>query len=165
MTRSSIALAPIALLAACAERQEPDRAQPVDYDAMNLEAEGPAWPISPEPVATGELAQVGLSGKTCMVPGESHRENLFVATSRKGVMRLDSEISEFAPKPTTNPLPFDISDSFDGQAYSIQLTIDRASESEAGPGLLFYNGQMTIRDPRDRIVFQHRGRIECGAEA
>jgi hypothetical protein len=151
-------------LSACGEAP-PAQDQPVDYDAMNLEAEGPAWPIAPQPVTTGELARLDLSGVTCTVPGRNHRENLFVATQEKGVMRVDSEILEFAPRPTKNPVAFDISDSFDGLSYRIDLAIDRDSETEAGPGLVFYNGQMTVRDARERIVFEHRGPIECGGQA
>lgn len=163
--RSLAALALLAVMAGCAENDQRERAEPIDYDAMNLEAEGPAWPIKPEALATGELANLGLSGVTCIVPGENRRENLYAATRKKGIMRLETEILEFAPRPTAILLPYDISDSFDGLIYKVELTIDRGSETEAGPGLLFYNGQMTVRDARERIVFQHRGRIECGAEA
>jgi hypothetical protein len=145
-------------LAACGEETP---TSPVDYDAMNRAAEGPARDIDPRPIGTGELERLGLSGGTCVVPGANHRENLFAASRQKGIMRIDFEVMQFAPRPTTNPLPHGVSDRFDGTEYQIELLVDPASETPAGPEQLFYNGTLTVRDARERIVFQHRGRVEC----
>lgn len=134
----------------------------VDYDAINRHAEGPAREIQPEPITTGQLSGLGLEGASCIVPASEHRQNLFAATARIGVMKIDSEILEFAPKPTLNPLPHDISDTYDGLAYTIELSLDQSSETPAGPELFFYNGILTVRDHRERTVFEHRGRVECG---
>ncbi|MEE4200655.1 hypothetical protein [Erythrobacter sp.] len=155
--RPAILILAIAL-SAC---EEGNPGASVDYDAMNRAAEGPARQIDPQPIGTGELTRFGLSRGTCVVPGANHRENLFAASREKGIMRIDFETMEFAPRPTSDPLPNNVANGFDGTDYQVELTVDRSSETPAGPEQLFFNGTLTVRDARERIVFEHRGRVEC----
>ncbi|MEM1052968.1 MAG: hypothetical protein AAGI28_12835 [Pseudomonadota bacterium] len=148
------------LIGSCGE--EPRKA-PVDYDAMNEAAKGPAYPVSPQPIASGELAKFGLSGAICLVPDENHRENLFASSKKTGILRLNFETLKLLARPTDSPIAFEVSDQYGGLDYTVELAVDRASETPAGPQALFYNGEMVIRDEQARIVFEHRGRIECAS--
>lgn len=156
-----IALPLLALLLAGCGSQGEDRRSTVDYNEINRRALGPAQEISPEPIKTFELT--GIAPFTCVVAGEAHREVLFVATPSLGAMRLRGENVRFSPAPTNDPLPHDISDRFTGQTYTVDLFVDPRSETPAGPELAYYIGGMTVRDQYDRIVFEQRGRVECGA--
>ncbi len=150
----------IALLAGCGSESE-RRQSTVDYHSMNLRALGPAKEIKPEPIKAFELS--GIGPFVCVVAGEAEREVLFVATPSIGAMRLRGENVRFSPTSSDEPLPHDIAGRFTGQSYTVELSVDPRTETSAGPDLAYFIGRMTVRDQYDRIVFEHGGRVECGA--
>jgi len=152
----------LAFLAGCGSETE-RQGSPVDYDAMNRRALGPAQPITPEPIRVFELS--GIGSFTCVVAGKAEREVLFVATPSLGMMRLRGENVRFAPAPSEMELPYGISTRFTGQSHEVELFVDPLTETPAGPELAYFSGGITVRDQYDRIVFEYRGRVECGAGA
>ena len=154
------ALAILLVCAACS----PDKAEEapdIDYDAMNEAAEGPGAMIQPTPMTFADIERFNLFGAGCNI---SQGDGLiFIAQPEEGYFLLNGELKRLAPHATRAELPYGMSDHYDGREHSVELQIDLASEKVEAPEVVTFQGSMTIRDAKERVVYEYSGPIQCGA--
>lgn len=135
---------------------------PADYDAMNEVARGAGQPIEPQPIRLAELQNVAPFN--CLVSSDAVDEVFFLASPDVSVMQIEGELIELSPVPSAQPLPYGISDRFDGKAYRVELVIDRESKRPWQPEWSAFTGRMTVRDEHRRVVYDIPAQIRCGAD-
>lgn len=151
-----------ALCAACSE-QPPATSEPVDYRQMNEDAEGPGSLVKLEAMDFAFISENGLSGAGCYIRQPGGTDLLFIAQDEAAYFLLGNRLRTLAPHAVEQQFPYGVSDHYDGRQYSVELKLDMDSGTSTGPELSEYSGGLTIRDAKERIVYEYYDTVHCGA--
>lgn len=154
-------IAAAVLLASCSGPRE--GGEDIDYAAINEAAEGPGVPITPDPITFEDLEKHDLFGAGCYVMHADGENLIFLANDAAAHFILGGDLVTLAPHPGSRDLPYGVSTHYDGRAHSAELAIDAQSEALEGTEVANYDGSLTIRDEKERVVFDYSGKVECGA--
>ena len=153
-------------LAACSEPEitEAERREMVaEVEAAQVI---PAEPITLGAIDYAEIEEAELSGAGCVFlrPRVSGRSDvLFIGMDDIGAMKVDGRLQRLAPDKGASRLPYLGWSKYDGTTHSVRLSYDEPSARQSGDEVTQYNGSITARDGRDRMVFEESGTLECGA--
>lgn len=156
-----IALAVLAATACSPDSEIADK--DIDYAAINKAAGGPASKIVPEPIAFRDIEEHNLFGAGCNMPHTVEDRVLLIAQPGAAYFMLKGDLVTLAPNPGPSDMPYGIASHFDGRAHSLELRIEPGTEAIEGPELVTHDAAMTIRDTKERVVFEYSGRVQCGA--
>lgn len=134
-----------------------------DYKAINEAARAPAAPITPDVISFADIEAHNLFDAGCNVLSPDGEGLLLIADDEAAHFLLDNTLISLVPHPGSDELPYGTFAHYDGLAHAVELAIDEESGQQQGSELTNYDGRLTIFDERDRIVFEHAGKIECGA--
>lgn len=156
-----------ALVAGC--EREPTAAEQAAKDERDVAqvraiAEAPPpQPIAPENIGFSDIEANDLFGAGCAFSPPNSMSVLTIAQPDRAYLKLDGKIIALAADKGSESLPLGAWTRYDGEKY--QLSLSRAAgEGEAsGAETVDYSGEMVVRDPQDRPVFQRSGTIRCGA--
>ncbi len=151
----------IGLLAACDnEREAAGPRAPVDYDAVNDAARGPAIAVQLEALGGEALAARRIEGAFCSVSRLNDPGPIVIATPEVAHAIVDGEALTFAAYPGKSTLAFEVAQHFDGRAYSLEIA--PTPGAAIGPGQAASADAMVfLRDSNERLVFEGFGLLEC----
>ena len=129
----------------------------IDYAAINGAAAGPAYAIELDPITFEEMDKHDILDSGCnVIHGEGGP--LLLAQRKSAHFLLDGELVTLAAHPGSGELPFGYSANYDGREYSAEIEVDLDSEVPEPPMSATYDGTLTIRDSKERVVFE---RVSC----
>ena len=154
-------------LAACNDEPTPQEKAAEDARAIaEVEAnqEAPPEALSPSPIRYAEIEKYGLYGAGCsFAPEGGGLGAVALAMGDKGYMMRESELLIFAPDMGSDELPYLARRKYDGKDHSFTLDLDEGSAKKTGMETTDYKGQLIVRDGKDRVVYQAKGLVQCGA--
>ena len=116
-----------------------------------------------------DIERFDLYGEACnYAPGTSLGTRV-VAREADAFMKIEGEVHRFAADPGSRELPMRTRSLYSGKEYSVRLTMEPSSETEAGAaaeadaGVTDYEGGVTLRDRFGRIVYEGVGLAQCKA--
>ena len=77
-------------------------------------------------------------------------------------VKQDNEIQRLAPDMGSAEMPFGTRSNYDGTQFGLEMTMRGDGEAIGGETTL-YDATLTLRDGRDRIVYQQDGVARCGS--
>lgn len=157
----------VPLLAACGDESADDRAEQDSHDVALVEKANNTLPpldqIEPEPISDADVERYDLLGAACnYAPGTSLGNRVFARES-DAFVKIDGQVERFAADPGSRELPARSRSLYASKDYSLRLQIHGVG-TPAGK-LVSYDGDVEIRDPHGRIVYQGTGPALCGTEA
>ncbi|ABC63252.1 hypothetical protein [Erythrobacter litoralis] len=126
----------------------------------------PAEEISLDAIDFADIEQADIFGAGCnfLRPRVSGRSDLlFIGMEDIGAIKLNGRLQRLAPDKGSTKLPYLGWTKYDGTTHSVRLSLNERSGRQTGEEVTDYNGSITLRDGRDRIVFEDRGTVQCGA--
>ncbi|KZY55811.1 hypothetical protein A3736_09400 [Erythrobacter sp. HI0063] len=162
--------APILLLAlavaACGAEQSPeekaasDAAASAEIRAANVP---PPIPVTLEPIAYSDIEANDLIGIGCSFALAREADAAMAVTMVEAAyVKQDNEIQRLAPDMGSAEMPFGTRAHYDGTAFGLEITMRGDGEPIGGETTL-YDAALTLRDGRDRIVYQREGVARCGS--
>ena len=158
----NIALAALALLAACQRTTPAEKAAQDARDVAQVEAvqklQPPAQPIVPEPMNAASRAMFNLAEAGCdFLPAVRQSDDpVFIAGQVKALLLVRGQPVILAVDSGSPALGFGVHERFTGRENWAQLTKGPASASSARAP-----GSLTIRDRFERIVYFSAGELTC----
>ena len=158
-------LLPVALLALAACSSEPDEAERQAAVAeVEANQEAPVEILEPKPILYPDIEKYELYGAGCsFAPDGGGLGAVALAMADEGYMKRDEELLRFAADKGSDELPYLARRKYDGTDYSFTLDLDRDSGAISGEETSDYSGTLTVKDGKDRIVYQSTGIAQCGA--
>ena len=163
--RSAILFLGLAL-AACGSEQDPqdkaasDAAASAEIRAANVP---PAIPVTLEPIAYDDIEANDLIGIGCSFALSRDAEGAMAVTMVEAAyVKHDNEIERLAPDMGSAEMPFGTRANYDGTGYGLEMTTRGKGEAIGGETTL-YDATLTLRDGRDRIVYEREGVARCGS--
>lgn len=151
-------------LAGCGDKA-PD-AKAVAADVAEIEAihdTPPVQPVSPERISYTDIEKNNLFGAGCGFAPNGGIAIMFLAQESHGFIKLDDKIVTLAPDKGSSPLPLGAFAQYDGREFSVALKLDQTKGERDGIETTKFPGQMTIRDMKERVVYDAKGTIGCGS--
>ena len=162
--------APILLLAltvaACGSEPSPeekaasDAAASAEIRAANVP---PPIPVTLEPIAYSDIEANELIGIGCSFALARNADAAMAVTMVEAAyVKQDNEIQRLAPDMGSAEMPFGTRSNYDGTQFGLEMTMRGDGEAIGGETTL-YDATLTLRDGRDRIVYQQDGVARCGS--
>lgn len=160
LTLTTLALA----LAGCGD-SAPDP-EAVAADVAEIEAihdTPPVQPVSPERISYTDIEKNNLFGAGCGFAPDGGMAIMFLAQESHGFIKLDDKIVTLAPDKGSAPLPLGAFAQYVGREFSVALELDQTKGEQDGIETTKFPGKMTIRDMKERVVYDADGTIGCGS--
>ena len=77
-------------------------------------------------------------------------------------VKHDNEIERLAPDMGSAEMPFGTRANYDGTSYGLEM-MTRGEGQAIGGETTLYDATLTLRDGRDRIVYEREGVARCGS--
>ncbi|MEE4153971.1 MAG: hypothetical protein V2I27_07410 [Erythrobacter sp.] len=152
----------IGLLAAC-EGEAPGARAPIDYEAINDAARGPAIAVQLDALEGDALATRRIEGAFCSVSRLNDPGPFVLATPEVAHAIVDGEPQTFAAWPGKSTLAFEVAQHFDGRAFTLEIApTDRGALSQIGESAAI-DAMVVLRDHEQRRVFEGFGTLECAS--
>ncbi|MBW8785789.1 MAG: hypothetical protein JF593_14335 [Novosphingobium sp.] len=160
----------VLLLPACQEGLTPqEQARQDARDVAKVEAinhaKPPPSPLDPQSITAADIEQNKLYGPGCgfvarTVPGG---DPIVLTTPERATLKLAGKFVTLAADKGGAAMPLGTWAHYVGKEQS--LTLARAPGDGTAPGLdrLRWDGQLTVRDDVDQIVFSSAGTVQCGS--
>ena len=163
--RSAVLVLSLAL-SACGSGQSPeekaasDAAASAEIRAANVP---PAIPVTLEPIAHYNIEANDLIGIGCSFALARNADAAMAVTMVEAAyVKQDNEIQRLAPDMGSAEMPFGTRSNYDGTQFGLEMTMRGDGEAIGGETTL-YDATLTLRDGRDRIVYQQDGVARCGS--
>ncbi len=163
--RSAVLVLSLAL-SACGSGQSPeekaasDAAASAEIRAANVP---PAIPVTLEPIAYSNIEANDLIGIGCSFALARNADAAMAVTMVEAAyVKQDNEIQRLAPDMGSAEMPFGTRSNYDGTQFGLEMTMRGDGEAIGGETTL-YDATLTLRDGRDRIVYQQDGVARCGS--
>ena len=157
------------LLTACSD--EPDRreaaAQAREDDAAIAAVEAaqtpPPQPVMLSAITFPDVERENLFGAGCnFAPADGGMGAVAMAQNEAGYLKIDNKVVRFAPDAGSGELFYGAKEKYTGTSNSFELTVDGAGK-QSGYEVTDYSGRLVIRDSADRVVYDAKGLVQCGA--
>lgn len=168
MHRALLAAMIVAAAAACSDQpNEEDTAAATERAIAAVEAvNGTAPPMEekvPEAIGYPDIEQHDMFGQACAYAPGTNLGARVIARETDAFVKIDGEIMRLAADPGSREMPGKTRSLYNGQTYSLRLTIDsEAREDPVSVGTMLYDGTMYLRDSWDRTIYQGSGLVSCG---
>ena len=160
--RWAISLIPLALAACSSEPDEAERQAAVAEVEANQEA--PPEELELQPILYPDIEKNDLYGAGCsFAPDGGGLGAVALALADEGYVKRGEEILRFAADKGSEELPYLARRKYDGSDYSFTLELDRDSGAPSGDETSDYSGSLTVKDGKDRVVYESTGIVQCGA--
>ncbi|NCP22797.1 MAG: hypothetical protein GW854_01465 [Erythrobacter sp.] len=165
MMRAPILLLALAV-AACGAEQSPDEkaasdaAASAEIRAANVP---PPIPVTLEPIAYSDIEANDLIGIGCSFALARDADAAMAVTMVEAAyVKQNNEIQRLAPDMGSGEMPFGTRSNYDGTQFGLEMIVRGDGEAIGGETTL-YDATLTLRDGRDRIVYQQDGVARCGS--
>lgn len=159
----------LVLLALCSTActEEPDRGEQELIDQQVIAAveaandvAPPLDQVVPEPLQPQDMEQNDIYGAVCSyAPGTSLGIRV-IARQADAFMKIDGEVVRFASDPGARELANGTRSLYNGKAFSLRLELAEQGTA-AENGTVDYEGDISLRDRFDRIVYRGSGIAHC----
>ena len=124
----------------------------------------PAEMFSPRAILYPDIEKYDLYGAGCsFAPEGGGLGAIVLAQADRGYMKREDEILRFAADKGSEELPYLAWRKYDGSDYSFTLDLDRDSGRQSGEETSDFKAKFTVRDGRDRVLYEADGIAQCGA--
>lgn len=156
---------PVALLTACGGEEPPSAQESAARIAQIEEANrGTAIPVEPEPIRYSDIEANDLFGAGCaFAPAGGGMAPILLAMDDTAHMKIYGQIETFAPDKGTQKGPSLAWTKYDGRQHSLNLGLGQELGQTGDGGVMRYEARLTMRDGRDRIVYEAAGEAQCGS--
>lgn len=164
MMRATMAgCAALALLTGCGDAADP-AADAADVAEIRAEHDmPPVVPFDPERISYTDIEANNLFGAGCGFAPEGSLSVIFLGQEDHGFVKLDGRIVTFAPDKGSAELPLRSWSRYTGKEHSIEIGIAPGEGEPDGIETSKWPGTMTVRDYKDRVVFEKAGVLGCGS--
>ena len=160
--RCAIPLVLLALGGCTSEPTEAERQAAVAEVKAHQEA--PPEMFSPRPIQYPDIEKNNLYGAGCsFAPKGGGLGAIALAMADEGYMKREDEILRFAADKGSEKLPYLAWRKYDGSDHSFTLDLDTDSGKQSGEETSDYTAKFTVRDGKDRILYEADGIAQCGA--
>lgn len=170
MRRKTNRLGPVLLVVALASCSvEPTPAQQAEMNAnARAEVEANQFPppvaLVPQPILYRDIEEHELFGAGCdFAPGDRGLGVIILAQPDRAYLKRDGEIETFAADKGSAPQPLGSWRKYDSRDYGLELAIAQDSGKQTGSETVDFPARLTIRDGKDRVIYQAEGIAQCGA--
>jgi len=171
----NLSLAFLALLAAC-QAEEPGQqgeqasvstptATPAAKESA-APAPGPAQAIRPQAIDYADIEANGLAGAGCafLIGTGDEAANVFLSDDQRGAFKLNGRMVLLAPDTASPELPYLSRQRYTGEGMSVHVEQGPGEGAPYGDESMRWPGSsLTARDNQDRVIYQAKGMLECGA--
>lgn len=168
MRRIILSAGAVALLSACSSGDDltaEEREAEIDAEVAAVEAAQipPLVPVTPEPLEFADFERESMFGASCSFNSDnSPDEMIALAMSDRGMMRIDGNAEVYAADMGSAESVLGTRSEYDGKTFEFALNIDQGSGEQVGYEATAYPAKLTVRDGRDRTVFEAEGKAICG---
>lgn len=160
--RIAVPLLLLALAACTSEPTEAERQAAVAEVKANQEA--PPDMFTPRAILYPDIEKHDLYGAGCsFAPDGGGLGAIVLAQADKGYMKREDEILRFAADMGSEELPYLARRKYDGSDYSFTIDLDRESGKPSGDETSDFRAKFTVRDGKDRVLYEATGIAQCGA--
>lgn len=157
----------VVALAACGSDVTPEEQTRLDEKAIaEVEASQipPADLVEPQTLSQTDFEEHDMYGVGCgFVPEGGGEDPIAVTFLDDAYMKIDDSIERFAPDPGSTESVFGTRVRFDGARHSMQLDLTDREGEQVGMETMAHDARLTMRDGRDRVVYEARGKATCGS--
>lgn len=126
--------------------------------------EAPPEMFSPRPILYPDIEKNDLYGVGCsFAPDGGGLGAIALAQADTGYMKREDEILRFAADKGSEELPYLARRKYDGSDYSFTIDLDRESGKQSGDETSDFRAKFTVRDGKDRVLYEADGIAQCGA--
>lgn len=155
------------LLAACADEPTAEEQAQIDEAAIAEVEQNQIPPpdlIDPQTMVFEDFERHGIFGVGCTFrPAGGGEDPVAVALIEAGYMKIDDAIEQFAPDAGSAELPYGARSKYDSGRHAMELSLLDPEGEQVGTETVRYDARLTLRDGRDRIVYDAEGAALCGA--
>lgn len=124
----------------------------------------PLVPIAPAAITFSDIERNDLFGAGCaFAPEGAPSDILALAQGGAGYLKIDGRIERFAPDAGSKELPYLARARYTSTQRTFELTYNGSEGRQTGPETIDYPGSLVVRDESDRVAYQQRGTVQCGA--
>lgn len=163
MHKVLLGLGALALLAGCEEAPDPAK---VAADVAEIEAmhDMPAvQAVTPERISYTDIEKNNLFGAGCGFAPDGGLAIVFLAQEDHGFLKLDDKILDISPDKGSAKLPMPGYEKYGGGEFTVALSVDQTGGEQEGIESTKFPGSMTVRDSKDRVVYEKTGTLGCGS--
>ena len=163
--RWMILTAPL-VLAACGgpTPEEEEAARQAAVAEVEANQKPPPEQLDLDPIRYAEIEKYELYGMGCsFTPDGGGLGTVALAQDDKGYLIRNDELLIHAADLGSKELPYGARRKYDGRKFSFTLDLDEASRQDSDIETSDYRGELTVRDGDDRVVYQAKGPVQCGA--
>lgn len=159
-----LVLVSLVALAACGEKEPTEAERQARVDAIEKANEGVAIPIEPEKILYPDIEKNELFGASCaFAPEGGGMGAVLIAMDGVAVMKYGNDIHQFAPDKGVQKGPQIAWTKYDGLQHSLNLGLGQRLGEGDGLATARYEARLTVRDGKDRVVYDAAGEAQCGA--
>lgn len=165
---SSLAILTMMLSSCSGEPDKDDLAAKAREDEAAIAAVEAAQTPPPEPVALSaitfpDVERENLFGAGCnFAPAGGGMGAVAMAQNEAGYLKIDDKVVRFAPDAGSKELFYGARQKYTGTSNSFELTLGGEGK-QSGYEVTDYSGRLVVRDRADRVVYDAKGLVQCGA--
>ncbi|GMM94300.1 hypothetical protein [Qipengyuania sp. MTN3-11] len=163
--RVTILLA-LGALAACDTEITPEEKARLDEAAIaEVEAAQivPPERLEPRGLSFAEFERSDIRGMGCsFVPDGGGPDPVAITRARTAFMKIDNEVERFAADMGSAESALATRVKYDGTRHSLRLQLAEGEGEKAGTDTVGHEARLTVKDGRDRTVYDASGQALCG---
>lgn len=154
------------LLASCGEQPKDERetvdSETVDSETVDKALAGKPLPVELVPFRLPDIEKHQLYGTSCAFAAEGGGLGaVAMAMEDVGYLKIGKEVLRFAADKGSAEMPFGTRSEYDGLAQSFELEAASGTPPQPSGGSVTFPGRLTVRDDRERVVYDRPGEIQC----
>lgn len=166
--RKALPVVFLTLLTACGE-PGPTAEEQARLDAQAIaEVEAAQVPppemLAPQTMDFADFERHGILGVGCsFAPAGGGEDPIAVAMTDAAYMKIDGAIDQFASDAGSAQSAYGTWTGYDSGSHSMQLELLDGEGKQVGMETIEHEARLTLRDGRDRVVYDAEGTALCGA--
>jgi len=123
----------------------------------------PPQPVNLSAITFPDIERENLFGAGCnFAPAGGGMGAVAMAQGEAGYLKIDNKVVRFAPDAGSGELFYGARRKYTGTTNSFELTLDGEGK-QSGYEVTDYSGRLVVRDSVDRVVYDAKGLVQCGA--
>lgn len=154
-------------VAACSSEPTPEEQAAVDAKAraeVIASQTPPPVALAPQKILYPDIEKYDLFGAGCnFVPEGGGMAAIVLAQPDRAYMKLDDDLMVFAADKGSTRQPLATWRQYDSRDFGLELAITDETGEQIGSETVRFDARMTVRDGKDRVVYQSAGMAQCGS--
>jgi hypothetical protein len=123
----------------------------------------PPQPVKLSAITFPDVERENLFGAGCnFAPAGGGMGAVAMAQGEAGYLKIDNKVVRFAPDAGSGELFYGARQKYTGTTNSFELTLEEEGK-QSGYEVTDYSGRLVVRDSVERVVYDAKGLVQCGA--